>query len=318
MVDIFETLPSIGNQKPDTESLKDGFKDIIFGSIAGMTGKLVEYPVDTVKVRLQSQPLSGPLHFEGPFDCFVKTFREEGLRGFYRGLTSPLVAAALENASLFVTYNYAQDFLIRNVYRRTDTVLPVSVLVGCGAFSGAVTSFVLTPVELIKCKLQVQAFYGTSSAAKNRSLVYHIKQIFLEHGLRGFWKGHLGTFIRECGGTASWFGSYEYVSSLFRSANNCSTNTTPEAIISGACAGIGYNISLYPADTIKSRMQTMSITSGSDKGGKGFLEVSRDIYKSGGISAFYRGCGITACRAAPSSALIFVTYETLKEWGRDL
>lgn len=43
---------------------------------------------DTIKVRLQTAPKS---QFSGPLDCVLQTFRKEGLRGFYKGATPPLV-----------------------------------------------------------------------------------------------------------------------------------------------------------------------------------------------------------------------------------
>ena len=46
---------------------------------------------------------------------------------------------------------------------------------------------------------------------------------------------------------------------------------------------------------------------------KGFLEVGKAMYKAHGLKALYRGCGITCMRSAPSSALIFLCFETLQE-----
>ena len=48
-----------------------------------MAGKLVEYPFDTVKTRLQSQPSDYKL-FKGPLDCFRQTLAHEGFFGLYR------------------------------------------------------------------------------------------------------------------------------------------------------------------------------------------------------------------------------------------
>ena len=48
-----------------------------------MTGKLIEYPFDTVKTRLQAQQSDHKL-FKGPLDCFRQTFAHEGFWGFYR------------------------------------------------------------------------------------------------------------------------------------------------------------------------------------------------------------------------------------------
>ena len=78
-------------------------KDVAFGSIAGMIGKIIEYPFDTVKVRLQSQSDSSPHRYYGPLDCFQKSIRNDGALSLYRGLSAPLFGAAVENSSLFLS-----------------------------------------------------------------------------------------------------------------------------------------------------------------------------------------------------------------------
>jgi ornithine carrier protein len=80
---------------------KEAFKDILYGSIAGVVGKLIEYPFDTVKVRLQSQPDNLPLRYTGPLDCFRQSLRYDGVSGLYRGISAPLFGAAVETSSLF-------------------------------------------------------------------------------------------------------------------------------------------------------------------------------------------------------------------------
>lgn len=47
-----------------------------------MVGKFAEYPFDTIKVRLQTQPLDHP-YFSGPWDCFKTTLKQEGVKGFF-------------------------------------------------------------------------------------------------------------------------------------------------------------------------------------------------------------------------------------------
>ncbi|KAK9469161.1 mitochondrial carrier domain-containing protein [Lipomyces arxii] len=317
--------------------------EILVGSISGIAGKLFEYPFDTVKVRLQSQPDGQPLKFTGPLDCFHQTWRTEGFNGFYRGISSPLVGAAAENASLFFSYRTAQTLVKSICYPQLDKAdkLSLPALLLCGAISGTFTSFILTPIELIKCKMQVQNLdlytvvqtsttnaissaskYDTSMHRRNISTSVGSKQVpgastliaqvYRESGVLGFWRGQLGTLFRETGGSAAWFGAYEYVSSILakrRPHESGQRNTLGESVIAGAIAGISYNLSLFPADSIKSRMQTESILSGTSD--RGFWTVGKDMYRAGGISALYRGCGMTAMRAAPSSAIIFFTYEYL-------
>jgi ornithine carrier protein len=157
-----------------------------------------------------------------------------------------------------------------------------------------------------------------------------ITSIYRHHGLLGFWHGQLGTLIRETGGSAAWFGSYEGVSAAFRhylprksTLSGNLSESSPEAalpiyqqMIAGACAGVAYNFLFYPADTIKSRMQTEEVVA--LRGGQpkaSFLSVGRTMWRLQGIKGLYRGCGITVFRAAPSSAFIFSIYESLKTWA---
>lgn len=74
----------------------EAVKDVAFGSAAGIVGKFIEYPFDTVKVRLQSSS-----QYVGPVDCFRQGWRQDGFSGLYRGISAPLVGAAVETSSLF-------------------------------------------------------------------------------------------------------------------------------------------------------------------------------------------------------------------------
>jgi ornithine carrier protein len=80
---------------------EEALKDIVCGSVAGVVGKYIEYPFDTVKVRLQSQPDNLPLRYTGPLDCFKKSLQRDGFIGIYRGISAPLVGAAVETSTLF-------------------------------------------------------------------------------------------------------------------------------------------------------------------------------------------------------------------------
>jgi ornithine carrier protein len=282
-------------------------------------------------VRLQSQPDHLPLRYTGPIDCFRQSIRSDGVLGLYRGISAPLVGAALETSSLFFWERVGRELLFTTKLYAREQPLPLSALWLTGAISGAFTSLVLTPVELVKCKIQVPASAapGTTPVAPRPLSV--IREVFHHQGLRGFWHGQLGTLIRETGGCAAWFGSKETITLLFRHLNNTSTPlfTPPhpqnlpttaspdlaplplwQQAIAGASAGMSYNFLFFPADTIKSRMQTVAVTSSAKK--VGFWQEGRAIWRVYGVRGLYRGCGITVARSAPSSAFIFIIFDALK------
>jgi len=145
-----------------------------------------------------------------------------------------------------------------------------------------------------------------------------IRTIFRTQGLLGFWHGQLGTLIRETGGSAAWFGSYEGVKMLFlrsdTSVSHVSDVKVWQQMCAGAIAGMSYNFVFYPADTIKSRMQTSTTEVVAGERKMTFLRTGRELWREQGYRGFYRGCGITVFRAAPSSAIIFSIYEALRKY----
>ena len=191
-----------------------------------------------------------------------------------------------------------------------------------GAFSGAMTSLVLTPVELVKCKIQVPAKSDGGAGAALKPIAV-IKDIWRHQGLRGFWHGQLGTLIRESGGCAAWFGTKETVTKMMREWNERSAvgvcsgadDSLPlwQQAVAGASAGVMYNFLFFPADTVKSRMQTTPIGE-TALPQKTFGGETAALWKQAGLKGFYRGCGITALRSVPSSAFIFIVFDGLKKY----
>lgn len=302
----------------------EALKDISYGSFAGTVGKIVEFPFDTVKVRLQSQPDHLPLQYTGPLDCFRQSLREGGIGNLYRGVSAPLFGAAAETACLFFAYRLAQDFLKSTIYttHAEDKKLPLGALITAGAMSGGVTSLVLTPIELVKCRMQVPlqspqdpSLSRSGLSAKSLGPLAVIKDVHRREGLKGFWRGQLGTLFRETGGSAAWFGSYECMTLYFKTQARLANPTSHEEpslplwqqMSSGALAGMMYNFMFFPADTIKSKIQTGELNTRPT-----FMNVGRELYRARGLKGLYSGCGITVARSAPSSALIFTIYEGLR------
>ena len=60
-------------------------KNLVSGTVSGIAVCLVGHPFDTLKVRLQTQPVDRPV-YKGLLDCFVKTMKWEGIGGLYKGV----------------------------------------------------------------------------------------------------------------------------------------------------------------------------------------------------------------------------------------
>ncbi|GFP57195.1 hypothetical protein ACSS6W_010563 [Trichoderma asperelloides] len=81
------------------------------------------------------------------------------------------------------------------------------------------------------------------------------------------------------------------------SSSSSSPPSFQSALLAGALAGTTVDLSLFPLDTLKTRLQS-----------------SAGFFPSGGFSGIYRGIGSAVVGSAPGAAFFFCTYETTKSF----
>ena len=76
--------------------------------------------------------------------------------------------------------------------------MPFATKLAGGAFSGISVACILTPVELVKCRMQT----ANEGAVRYKSTVDCFLQTIREGGVRALFRGHVGTLCREIPGNA--------------------------------------------------------------------------------------------------------------------
>lgn len=90
---------------------KENLKNLLCGGGAGVISKTLTYPLDLFKKRLQvagfeqaRAPFGQVRNYRGLQDCAKQVFEEEGLKGFFKGLSPSLLKAALSTGLVFFWY----------------------------------------------------------------------------------------------------------------------------------------------------------------------------------------------------------------------
>ncbi|CAJ1957857.1 unnamed protein product [Cylindrotheca closterium] len=313
-------------------NLSEPTKDFIAGTTAGFVVKVLDHPFDTVKVLLQTQSTESPT-YRNAWHCLESTARSEaGFMSLYRGISSPLLGSMAENAICFWGYSHCKAFLGESSSSSSSSdgkQLSIFELALAGGGAGVLVPLVNTPVELIKCRLQVQiaaeaaavAAVGGAAAAsaagpprftQYKGPIDVMVQTIKNEGLfRGLYRGNVSTLAREVPGNFVWFGTYETICHSMIPEGGTKADLSPAAHwLGGAMAGAGYWTAFYPADTVKSMIQTTTTSTGKNgTESSGMLKTFATIYKQQGIRGLYRGWGVTVMRAAPGHGFIFVVYE---------
>lgn len=90
------------------------------GAISGGVSKLIVYPLDTVKKRLQAQAFASfwgnaentsTLQYKNMIDCASKIMRDEGPRAFYRGLAPTLIKTMGATSLTFAIFQFTKNTL---------------------------------------------------------------------------------------------------------------------------------------------------------------------------------------------------------------
>ncbi|CAE7187376.1 unnamed protein product [Rhizoctonia solani] len=90
---------STGTSEPGVLAL------LAFGSISGSVGATSVYPLNLVRTRLQASGSSGhPQSYDGILDVARKTMKQEGWRGFYKGLLPTLAKVVPAVSISYVVY----------------------------------------------------------------------------------------------------------------------------------------------------------------------------------------------------------------------
>lgn len=256
--------------------------DFIAGCIGGCAGIAVGHPFDTVKVQLQTQDALNP-KYKGTLHCFRSLLVKEGIRGLYKGMSSPLLGVAAINAIVFGVYGNTQRYC-------SD---PNSLVSHClaGSVAGLVQTGICSPMELIKTRVQV--------AGNNMKPMDCLRDIYNTEGVRGVFRGLNITAAREVPSFATYFVTYEY---LTRSDDNTRTSTVT-MLLAGGIAGCASWAIVYPVDVIKSRLQVDGMN-GVPKY-KNALDCCRKGIASEGLGFLTRGLTPTLMRAFPTNAACF-------------
>lgn len=142
-------------------------RTIVTAGTASLLSTIASFPFDSVKSRLQVQ------HYPRPaiWNCARAVMREEGLGGFFRGVTIPLITITFVRTSSFSIYYGTKERLHKAGYFDDPSKLWHTALSGAagGATSGILISCGSAPFELVKVQRQLEYLISVQKAAKARA-----------------------------------------------------------------------------------------------------------------------------------------------------
>ena len=202
--DQYRVLYGVDPKNPDPLRL------MASGASAGMTSTLLTYPLDLVRSRLMmisasASATQGGAHYTGILDCFVKTYRQEGVRGLYGGLGPTLTGIIPYAGVSFAAFDVIKEYMPRDEHNKIATQYKLL----CGAIAGFLSQSVSYPVDTVRRRMQLQGCTGGERLYKNA--IDCTAQVFRKEGLFAFYRGLSANLLRAAPNTAIQFTAYEQI-----------------------------------------------------------------------------------------------------------
>ncbi|XP_069118326.1 solute carrier family 25 member 45-like [Argopecten irradians] len=290
----------------------------VAGALGGTAGYFVGYPLDTIKVQLQTQSKES----RGLLAALSNTWKQGLTGGFYRGMSWPLFSTGFTTSIFYGVYGNTLTFLEPDKSKQKSAY---GKIVLAGSVAGFTQGFPVIPIDYIKVVLQSQISTlceKSTNIAKGSSVnhdnihYFHgpsdcARSVVRTSGVAGLFKGATATMPREIILFANYGLIYELISNSIKQRKWTDSKGLFADFIGGGFAGSISWIFVIPFDVIKSRFQA-------DFQGKysSTVDCAIQSYRAEGMGVFYKGCLVTCVRAFPVCAVSFMVYAQVTQWLR--
>eukprot|EP01125_Pyxidicula_operculata_P019523 TRINITY_DN7098_c0_g1_i1.p1 TRINITY_DN7098_c0_g1~~TRINITY_DN7098_c0_g1_i1.p1 ORF type:complete len:317 (-),score=33.82 TRINITY_DN7098_c0_g1_i1:63-1013(-) len=169
---------------PDKATL---LQHIVSGSLSGAISQTFIYPLEVVKTRLT---VSDTGEFRSVFDCIKYTYKNGGLKAFYRGYLPNILGVVPFQGTYFGLF----FSLVGNYEEHHNHKPPRTLLLSYSVYASTLAVLVSYPFNLVRTKLQTQGVNGRAILYDN---MYDCFKKTLEHeGPKGLFRGILANYLK--------------------------------------------------------------------------------------------------------------------------
>lgn len=272
------------------------------GGLTGFIEAIICYPTEFVKTQLQLQSKTNP-EYKGMVDCGMKTVKNHGPMGLYRGALPLILGSSGKQAARWTGYETIANALKDENGKLT---IPKRMFAGaCGGFSEAL--FAVTPIETLKTRVTDDMRRGTGNYTGSFDALV---KIFKSEGPMGLYMGLVPTIAKQATNQAVRFPVQFYCKQAMTGGDKSLENSPIYNGAAGAVAGAVSVLATMPQDTVKTRMQGEE----AKKLYKGTMDCAMQILKNDGPMFFYSGTWPRMIRVSLDVAITFAIFPILGKY----
>ncbi|KAJ7100862.1 mitochondrial carrier domain-containing protein [Mycena belliarum] len=271
------------------------------GGLAATIAASITHPLDLTKVRLQA---SGDKRM---VESIKKTYRTAGARGLFDGISGTWMRQMSYSMCRFWAYDESKKLL------GAGKDAPAWKLALAGSMAGGIAGFVGNPGEIVMVRLQGDFAKPPEKRFGYKNCFDALFRMVREEGVSSLARGVGPNVFRAVLMNASQLASYDFFKAELLKTPYFSDNIVVHFTASFAAGTVATTV-CSPADVLKSR-----IMNASGPGSSSTLGTIRAALKTEGAGFMFKGWVPAWTRLQPTTILIFLTLEQLKngvDWSR--
>lgn len=284
------------------------YEHMIAGVSGGVTSTLILHPLDLIKIRFAANDgRSTAPQYRSLTNAFMTIFRQEGVRGLYKGVTPNAWGSGSAWGFYFMFYNTIKGWTQGG---NSAQALGPGLHMLCAAEAGILTLVMTNPIWVVKTRLCLQ--YDNDANAKNskyyRGMVDGLVKIYRTEGFRGLYSGFVPGMLGVSHGALQ-FMTYEEMKNSYNQRRKLPIDTkltTLEYLTFAAISKLIAAAATYPYQVVRTRLQDQNHTY------KGTWDCIRQIWRYEKMPGFYKGLAPYLVHVTPNICLVMLIYEKFR------
>lgn len=232
----------------------------------------------------------------------LKTFREEGPRGLYVGLTASLLRQMTYSVTRFGAYDKLKEMTQKQNGGKALGPLQMAL---CASAAGAAGGLAGNPADILLVRMTSDVNKAPAERYNYPNAISGLVRMTKDEGFGSLFRGLGPNTVRAVLMNASQLATYDVFKTLLLGSGYFSEGTALHFSASFMAGTVATTV-CSPADVIKSRVMNAA---GS---GQGILKTLKGDLAREGVGFLFRGWTPAWMRLSPNTIIVFVVLEKLR------
>ena len=185
------------------------FSSFVGGFMAQSITQICITPIDIISQKKMVDPCTNE------WQIIQNIVKEDGFRGFFRGLSLSICTHAPTAAIVWGSNNYLTNKCYHSFIQNNDSISLFSqylMYFNCAGISGSIASFITMPMDTIRARKQVLGNINTKSTDI-------FNKIYYNEGVSGLWRGVSARMGNNFIAASCFLTSYQFVKNMSKNNN---------------------------------------------------------------------------------------------------